>query len=112
MNIYNHILQAKNDGNKLLAVLIDPDKFQLKNALHTIGKRDTYLEGIESVKSGEAKLSRFLSTLIQTHNILFKELGGFHKTCAGLLLTIASRHAAKSCFSSIYSVCVDASQQE
>ena len=31
MNIYNHILQAKNDGNKLLAVLIDPDKFQLKN---------------------------------------------------------------------------------
>ena len=38
MNIYNHILQAKNDGNKLLAVLIDPDKFQLKNALQFIDK--------------------------------------------------------------------------
>lgn len=38
MNIYNHILQAKNDGNKLLAVLIDPDKFQLKNALQFINK--------------------------------------------------------------------------
>ena len=36
MNIYNHILQAKYDGNKLLAVLIDPDKFQLKNALQFI----------------------------------------------------------------------------
>jgi len=38
MNIYNHILQAKNEGNKLLAVLIDPDKFQLKNALQFIDK--------------------------------------------------------------------------
>lgn len=38
MNIYNHILQAKYDGNKLLAVLIDPDKFQLKNALQFIDK--------------------------------------------------------------------------
>lgn len=38
MNIYNHILQAKNDGNKLLAVLIDPDKFRLKNALQFIDK--------------------------------------------------------------------------
>ena len=38
MNIYNHILQAKNDGNKLLAVLIDPDKFQLKNVLQFIDK--------------------------------------------------------------------------
>lgn len=38
MNIYNHILQAKNDGNKLLTVLIDPDKFQLKNALQFIDK--------------------------------------------------------------------------
>lgn len=38
MNIYNHILQAKHEGNKLLAVLIDPDKFQLKNALQFIDK--------------------------------------------------------------------------
>lgn len=38
MNIYNHILQAKNEGNKLLAVLIDPDKFQLKNVLQFIDK--------------------------------------------------------------------------
>lgn len=38
MNIYNHILQAKNEGNKLLAILIDPDKFQLKNALQFIDK--------------------------------------------------------------------------
>ena len=38
MNIYNHILQAKADGQKLLAVLIDPDKFELKNALQFIKK--------------------------------------------------------------------------
>ena len=38
MNIYNHILQAKADGHKLLAVLIDPDKFELKNALQFIKK--------------------------------------------------------------------------
>ena len=38
MNIYNHILQAKSEGNKLLAVLIDPDKFELKQALPFIDK--------------------------------------------------------------------------
>ena len=41
MNIYNHILQAKADGHKLLAVLIDPDKFELKNALQFIKKVNT-----------------------------------------------------------------------
>ncbi|WP_394364889.1 geranylgeranylglyceryl/heptaprenylglyceryl phosphate synthase [Polaribacter tangerinus] len=32
MNIYNNILTAKKAGNKLLAVLIDPEKFDLKNS--------------------------------------------------------------------------------
>nr|WP_088324038.1 geranylgeranylglyceryl/heptaprenylglyceryl phosphate synthase [Polaribacter tangerinus] len=32
VNIYNNILTAKKAGNKLLAVLIDPEKFDLKNS--------------------------------------------------------------------------------
>mgnify|MGYP001426264551 FL=1 len=31
MNIYKNILSAKNEGKKLLAVLIDPDKVDIKN---------------------------------------------------------------------------------
>ena len=31
MNIYQNILLAKNEGKKLLAVLIDPEKFDVKN---------------------------------------------------------------------------------
>ncbi|KGL62708.1 geranylgeranylglyceryl phosphate synthase [Polaribacter sp. Hel1_85] len=31
MNIYQNILSAKNEGQKLLAVLIDPEKIDLKN---------------------------------------------------------------------------------
>lgn len=38
MNIYNNILTAKKTGNKLLAVLIDPEKFDLKNSAHFFEK--------------------------------------------------------------------------
>jgi len=31
MNIYQDIVSAKNNGKKLLAVLIDPEKITLKN---------------------------------------------------------------------------------
>jgi len=31
VNIYKNILSAKNEGTKMLAVLIDPEKFDLKN---------------------------------------------------------------------------------
>jgi Zn-finger nucleic acid-binding protein/anti-sigma28 factor (negative regulator of flagellin synthesis) len=65
---------------------------QLKNALHAIGKNETYLEEISSIRSGETKLlNRFINTLIQTHDILFKDLGGFHKTCTLCTLENAIR---------------------
>jgi hypothetical protein len=83
-NSFYHIIDAcyKNEkcvddkDIKLIIKNIDKNFLELKTILKD---KNTYFQDI--VKVDEKNLSRVVNIFKQTHEILFKELGGFNKTC-------------------------------
>ncbi|BFU78813.1 hypothetical protein ALC152_20280 [Arcobacter sp. 15-2] len=83
-NSFYHIIEAcfKNEkcvddkDIKLIVKNINKNFLDLKQILKD---KNTYLDEIESVD--ESNLKRVINIFKQTYEILFKELGGFNKTC-------------------------------
>lgn len=83
-NSFYHIVEAcyKNDkciddkDIKNIVKNLDKNFIDLKAILKN---KDTYINTIEKID--ETNLSRVVNILKQTYEILFKELGGFNKTC-------------------------------
>ncbi len=83
-NSFYHIVEAcyKNDkcidDKEIKTIVKNLDK-NFSDLKFILKDKNTYLNSIEKVD--ENNLSRVINILKQTYEILFKELGGFNKTC-------------------------------
>ena len=83
-NSFYHIIEACYENQKCIndkeikTIVKNLDK-NFKELKEITKDKDTYLSSEE--KLTKENLKRFLNTMLQTYNILFKDISGFNKTC-------------------------------